>query len=571
MGETVLAGLPAPRRTRLSLRVADALEGRHAAADGDARAGEVARHLRAAGPLAAPERRARWERAAGAEATAALAHEQAADHYEAALAALGEAGAGFDGGGGRSGGTLGETEAGLDDGGGRSRLLLELAGAHERAGHRRRAREAFAAVAAVARERRDPALLARAALGHGGLGVSIAAADPQVVALLDEALDGLDAADRATRARLRARLAVELYYSSRDRARDLSAAAVDDARATGDAATLAAALNARRVVIWDPLHSEERLAVATEMVALGEAAGDPTAALQGHNWRVVDLLELGRVGEAAAEVDVYAERADAIGLPHYRWFVPLWRACLALLTGRWEEAQAQGARARALGAAADDPNAALLVRIQDEYEREARRRVEELDRDWVVEMAASTPAPGAWEVWLAEIDVMRGDAAAGRRLVEDLTRDGCRRLPVDVNWHALCDLTEAIAELGERDAAHAVYEKLAPHAHLFPVVARAVACYGSAEYYVGRLAATLGWWDEAEARLRRAVDEDERVGAAPRAALAVLRLGELRAARGDVEGGRDLLAEAAGRARALHVPALAAEAEDVLGTLVGAA
>ena len=49
-------------------------------------AGEVLRHLRAAGALAGTERLATWELAAAREATVALAHSDAAAHYEAALA-----------------------------------------------------------------------------------------------------------------------------------------------------------------------------------------------------------------------------------------------------------------------------------------------------------------------------------------------------------------------------------------------------------------------------------------------------------------------------------------------------
>ena len=59
--------------------------------------------------------------------------------------------------------------------------------------------------------------------------------------------------------------------------------------------TLAAALNARHVALWDPDHVTERVAVAEEMIAVAERAGDREAALQGRNWRVVDLFELGDV------------------------------------------------------------------------------------------------------------------------------------------------------------------------------------------------------------------------------------------------------------------------------------
>ena len=143
--------------------------------------------------------------------------------------------------------------------------------------------------------RGDPELLARAALGHGGTAVVIAAADPDAVRLLEEALAAAPAGDPATSARLLARLSVELYYADPARARELSALAVERARRADDPAALAAALNARRVALWSPHHADERLAVAGDMLAAAEAAGDREAVLQARNWRVVDLLELGRV------------------------------------------------------------------------------------------------------------------------------------------------------------------------------------------------------------------------------------------------------------------------------------
>ena len=247
-------------------------------------------------------------------------------------------------------------------------MLLALGHAHDRAGRRGRARAAFAEAAELARAARDPDLLARAALGHGGMAVVIAAADPTAVRLLEEALAAAPAGDPATSARLLARLSVELYYADPARARELSALAVERARRADDAAALAAALNAHRVALWSPHHADERLAVAGDMVAAAEAAGDREAQLQARNWRVVDLLELGRVREAAAEIDAYEALADAVALPHFRWYVPLWRGTLALLAGRWAEAGELAERALALGRQADDPNAPLFVGIQREHE-----------------------------------------------------------------------------------------------------------------------------------------------------------------------------------------------------------
>ena len=62
-------------------------------------------------------------------------------------------------------------------------------------------------------------------------------------------------AHHARSARLHARLSVELYYSDRARARELSALAVEEAGRAEDDAALAAALNAHRVALWSPSYA----------------------------------------------------------------------------------------------------------------------------------------------------------------------------------------------------------------------------------------------------------------------------------------------------------------------------
>ena len=141
---------------------------------------------------------------------------------------------------------------------------------------------------------------------------------------------------------------------------------------------------------------------------------------------------------------------------------------------------------------------------------------------------------------------------------------------MNANWHAAGLLAEAACEIGDRAAATVLYSLLAPHARLFPVVARGVACYGSAEYFAGRLAATLGRLDEAEARLCHAIRVNDSVGGAPAAALALASLGDVLAARGSYAHARDALHEAAAQARALDMPVLAARARDALDACAGA-
>jgi tetratricopeptide (TPR) repeat protein len=169
---------------------------------------------------------------------------------------------------------------------------------------------------------------------------------------------------------------------------------------------------------------------------------------------------------------------------------------------------------------------------------------------------------------VALIDAETGATEDARRRVHELSRDGCSALAMNANWHAACILAETAVLVADRAAGAALYELLEPHAGLFPVVARAVGCLGSAEYYVGRLAGLLGRHDEAVARLRRAVTANDRAGAGPHAAIALLRLGETLIQAGEQESARDVLRQAARRADALGMPTLAADAGRRLGTTV---
>src|SRR5690606_12271962 len=111
-------------------------------------------------------------------------------------------------------------------------LLLARGDALLRAGEPAAARACFRDAAALARTAGDAVLLARAALGHAGLGIAIIDVDDAAVALLEEALAALGGDEPELRSELLARLAVELYYApSRDRSEALSAEAVAVARA----------------------------------------------------------------------------------------------------------------------------------------------------------------------------------------------------------------------------------------------------------------------------------------------------------------------------------------------------
>ena len=100
--------------------------------------------------------------------------------------------------------------------------------------------------------------------------------------VLEEALAGLGEEDSPLRARLLARLSLELYYAGQpERRLALSEEAVAIARRIGDPATLASALDARHYVLWRPENVEERLEVAAELRRIAAEMRRPRARAGG--------------------------------------------------------------------------------------------------------------------------------------------------------------------------------------------------------------------------------------------------------------------------------------------------
>ncbi len=457
--------------------------------------------------------------AAAGEAMRALAYEEAAALCERAL------------------------ELAPDD----PRLLLALGEARLRTGEP--ARDVFARAARGG----DPEVLARAALGHSGLGVTIIAVDAPTVALLERALERLPET-HPLRARALARLAIETYYvSTPQRRKALVDEAVELARRQPHPAALLDALNARHAALWSPEYLDERERTADELVELAAELGDPERELQGRNWRVLDRFERGDVAGMRVEIEAHERLADRLRLPAYTWWAPMWRATLAILEGRFAEAE----RLIDPRSVPDDANAALYAEIQRYALLWAREDFGSLGGMAPLEREIGRPAEYAYRAGFAWVLAGQGRDDEARAQVEWVAADGFARLGDDMNRiAALAELAEAIDPLGDPTHAGALLERLLPYADRNITNARAAAGYGSAAHHVAVLTALLGRHDEADARFEAALDANLALGARPWAARTRERHAALLAARGEHERARPLAAAALATARELGMPAL---------------
>jgi DNA-binding SARP family transcriptional activator len=540
---TLYDGLSQLRRARLHGRVGEAIA-RLRSLDIDPHLPQLAHHFAQAAPVEQPQRAIDYALAAARRADRLLAWEEAAQHYRSALRA--------------------RELAGAPDDRIRAELLLALGASEDRAGMEEEARSTFAAAAASARALSDMPLLGRAALGFAGQWSILGRVDQARVALLEEALDGLGDEDSALRARLLARLALELYYSGEpDRRLGLSEEAVELARRLGDPRTLATCLDARHYALWRPETVDERLEVAAELRRVAEQTGDPELELEGAGWTVVDLLELGDVQGADVQISAASKLAEALQRPIWLWWSSLLQCTRAQLAGAFDEAERLAEETLEIGRHGQAENALnayaqAMFNIRREQGRLAE--VEPAVRGFI----DLYPMLVAWRAALALMLVELGRVDEARA---EFDRVKFADLPRDANWLiGVTLLAEVCGALGDGERAAELYDALEPYAGRNVVVGRAATCNGAASRLLGILATAMRSWELAESHFISALAMHERMGARPWVAHTQLAYAEMllqRRRRGDRARAQELLAEAvqvadalgmrvvAGRARAL--------------------
>jgi tetratricopeptide (TPR) repeat protein len=542
ISDALVDGLSATRRLRLHKRVGEALE-RAYAGRLEQRLGELAHHFLEAAPAGDAERGVRYALAAAEHAGGRLSYEEAARWYERALDAL---------------------ELLPADGARRCDLLLALGEAHHRAGAHRRANAAFRQAASLARELRSPERLARAALGFGGPRGSFGLVDHELVSLLEEALATPGRRDDRVRARLLARLAMELYFAgATERRATLVDEAVAIARRLGDPATIAYALNARYAALWGPENAAERLAIADEVLTLARRASDHRLAREGRGRRIVALLELGDLPAAHTEIDVHARAAEELRQPYGRWQAAVWQAAEALLEGRFTDGESRARDALELGRRVRVTDAENCFAVQNFIAAMELGRLEELQHT-VEQWSKREPEAMRWITGLAYLHAELGRRDEAAAAFEPVATRGFAAIARDNQWLTrIANLADTCAFLGDVARARELGDLLLPYAARNVVMVEGWACFGSAARSLALLAVTLGQWNEAETHFQAAIDFNSRLGARPWLARTEFSYAQMLLARPfsrDPEHAHDLLQNALTTARDLGMTTLAERA-----------
>ncbi|MDP2710924.1 MAG: AAA family ATPase [Solirubrobacteraceae bacterium] len=519
--ETLYSDLGPQRRGELHRAVGLALEQRYAG-DIDQHVAELAHHFFVAATTGDLAKALDYSVRAGERALALLAYEAAAEHFERALHVLGL-----------------QERADVPR---RCDLLLALATAQSRAGDASTARDTFLRAAAVARGIGSAAHLARAALGYGaGMGgFEFGRVDGVLVGLLGEALEALEDGDSALHARVLGRMATELYFSDRaDERVGLAEQAVSMARRLGDRATLASTLSARFLTLLGPEHGEERLQIASDVIALGEDVRDRELVLRGHAWRVLSLMELADWVGAEIELAVHARLADELRDPLHLWYVPLFEASRALLQGRLRDAERFADQAFTVGRGVQAQNAEQLHVVQRFALRAEQGRLAEIE-GVLEEFARRYPAIPVWRAADAFVLSVLGRMEQARRGFEALTGGGpgggigigagagIGGMPRDGEWLAtVALLVRTGARLGDARRCAELGLLLAPYVDRAVIAGRGALCLGPVARFAGLAAATAGHPAEAAVLLEQALATARRWGADSMATGIELELAEV--------------------------------------------
>jgi DNA-binding SARP family transcriptional activator len=517
--EVLYDDLSINQRMRLHRGVAEALEAirgpeleRHLA--------ELAHHYFHAAPGDSAARAVDYAARAAERAVAELAYEEAARLYEMAV-------------------TAHELQPGADALV-RCELLLGLAAAQASANDLIAAKDTFVRAADVARSGGMANQLARAAFGYSGGMVPWPADDARVIPLIEEALAAIGENGGFLRVRLLARLA------SLRRSCSGTVEAVELARRLDDPATLAWALQARCALAWGPDSLDELLVLTEESIAAAETAKDPEQSLNGRLLRLEVLFTLGRIGAAQDELALAKRLAQQLRLPSARWHVAVHETGLALLGGRFADADALIEHAHDLGKQSSSVEVKITEVVQRFPVLLEQRQLQEL-RQALEEIAAAQPLAGVYRCMLARLECEAGNQSAALSTLELVARNDWAALRHSVeSLLAFALLAETVALFDDRERASQLYDLLAPYAsliavapHFFPI--------GAVSRYVGMLAAVLSRLDEAACRLEHAATTNATIGARPWVAHAKAdhaRVLLTRQAPGDREHASELLGEA---------------------------
>jgi hypothetical protein len=334
--------------------------------------------------------------------------------------------------------------------------------------------------------------------------------------------------------------------------------------------TLAYALTAREVALWDQSTPESKEAVARVALSAAIESADHEMELVYRVYRVANLLQMGRAAEARGEIRLFSAKSREIGHSNSLWFVSMFEAMEAMVVGEKEKAIAATERFVSKGREVGDANADHCRVVHTVYQA-----MEFGPLGDAVQIAQDQwrryQRVGAYRCSLPFLYWEAQDEFAARVTFEEIAREGFSSIPRNVEWLiGMAMLAEGCAALGDARRANELYKLLLPHRQECVVVGFGVAVFRPVAHFLGRLAATMGRYREAESHLSFAVGLAEVFGSAPWRAHAQYALAEMLVRRrraGDLQRAMTLLGTCGNAAAAAEMSPLLARARKLSSVL----
>ncbi|MCT7325401.1 AAA family ATPase [Ralstonia sp. CHL-2022] len=542
--ETLYDEIPIPRRSRLHLKLARAIEMIHGD-DPEPHLPALAYHHWAALPGGDAALAVDYAQRAARRADRQLAHEESARYCQMALQAM-DAGSGL----------ARETRCGL---------LNALGAAHSHAGDWLQAMQTFKEAARLSAEYGNARELAHAALGFETASWAPGLPGGPAAELLREALAAQGSDEPVMSARLLSALARALIFSGEEaQASRVHEQAIAVARRAGDPATLADTLVATVSLRWQQEHIAERIAASDEAYELARQAGDRTLMCATRAWRFFDDFDLGDMAAWRANLEEYERSGETLRQPFIHYTASMSRAMHALFEGRFADAERLIPNAYEIARRMPGMDAAGVYGVQMFMLRREQGRLHEV-APLVEHFVEHTSAMGIWQPGIALMRAELGQLEAARKTFDTLANADFLTIARDGVWVAnLTYLAIVCHALGDAARAAALYQLLAPFSRRNLVFGTAIASFGAADAILGALATTMGNWPQAQQHFQAALEMNERQGARPALARTRLDFAQMLLRRGepsDLDRADALLSAAEDEAATLGMASLLARIE----------
>jgi hypothetical protein len=324
-------------------------------------------------------------------------------------------------------------------------------------------RELLLRAAAMARTAADPGTLARVALAmirYGG--VPAPGADPEFVAIIEEALLALGREPSSLRARALAALSEVVTYTDPDRALNLVREALSIAERLGDPETLGDVLLSYRFAGSTPGNADAGHPTANRLITLGRRTGHTPFVLHGLVQRAWTFREEGDLASADRAMSAARSFLGEEPAPVYTALFMAYRSSQLLLAGDLAGAEDAANELLGLTTSGFDPTlwygpALMAIRGQ-------QARLGELIP--LIEPGTGHPGiGGSYRAVLAAADAFAGQLDDARAILTSFSSNDFRDVRRNQLWlAAMTALAETADILGHQAAAAVIADQLHPFA-----------------------------------------------------------------------------------------------------------